>query len=143
MSSLCHPISDNIRFLSTETNRTDYQRCSRKIRSSTQSNMYTINSHYWCKNNRTRSSSFSNEYFQLNETSLFGSYVCRARNILGVNHAEFVLKGQRILLRIITLIIGIFSRSYSSIKACQTYNRISFFIDLIQLNSIWIRHSIM
>ena len=37
----------------------------------------------------------SNEYFQLNETSLFGSYVCRARNILGVNHAEFVLKGQK------------------------------------------------
>lgn len=38
----------------------------------------------------------SNEqHFQLNETSLFGSYVCRARNILGVNHAEFVLKGQK------------------------------------------------
>jgi hypothetical protein len=33
--------------------------------------------------------------FQLNHTSLFGPYVCRARNSLGVNHAEFVLKGRR------------------------------------------------
>ncbi|CAF2886222.1 unnamed protein product [Rotaria sp. Silwood2] len=29
----------------------------------------------------------------LNDASLFGPYVCRARNLLGVNHAEFVLKG--------------------------------------------------
>ena len=30
---------------------------------------------------------------QLSETSLFGTYVCRARNALGINHAEFTLKG--------------------------------------------------
>lgn len=35
------------------------------------------------------------ELFQLNESSLFGAYVCRARNTLGVNHAEFVLRGSR------------------------------------------------
>ncbi|CAF3940056.1 unnamed protein product, partial [Rotaria sp. Silwood1] len=35
----------------------------------------------------------------LNDASLFGPYVCRARNSLGVNHAEFTLKGFRMIIR--------------------------------------------
>ena len=73
---------------------------------------------------------YSLRFDQLSDSSLFGSYVCRARNSVGISHAEFNLKGWCQLLDRVLGIINLFVfRMVSIDETNQIYYRTSSFLN--------------